>query len=109
MKSVFEEKGKGRADAQKIVPPQFAEMSRRFVQQLQESHDGNEIRAMAASSVASPCLKVGVFSRAPVCPIPYYVQIFLEIEADHHLGDERDSLMDRVTMGLITSSGTYRC
>ncbi|RXW16432.1 hypothetical protein EST38_g9415 [Candolleomyces aberdarensis] len=89
MKSVFEEKGKGRADGQKIVPPQFSELSRRFVQQLQESHDGNEIRAMAASSVASPCLK-----------------IFLEIEADQDLGDERDSLMDRVTMGLITSTKT---
>jgi nucleolar protein 9 len=60
MKSVFEEKGKGRADAQKIVPPQFSEMSRRFLQQFRDSHDENEIRAMAASSVASPCLKVRI-------------------------------------------------
>ncbi|KAF6741754.1 armadillo-type protein [Ephemerocybe angulata] len=86
MKSVFEEKGKGKADMQKSVPHSFTEMARRFVETLRSAVDGNEIRAMGASNVAGPCLK-----------------IFLDIEADQQMSEESDSLMDRVTAGLISS------
>lgn len=58
MKSVFEEKGKGKADSQKAVPPQFTEMARRFVEHLRSSLDENETRVTGANSVAGPCLKV---------------------------------------------------
>jgi hypothetical protein len=58
MKSVFEEKGKGRADVQKAVPPQFMATARRFVEHLRSSSDENETRVTGANNVAGPCLKV---------------------------------------------------
>lgn len=59
MKSLFEEKGKGKADGPKSVPTEFSAMARRFVEHLRSSVDANEIRVMGASNVAGPCLKVG--------------------------------------------------
>jgi len=58
MKSLFEEKGKGKADSLRSVPPQFMEMARRFVRTLHSAMDGNEVRVLGASNVAGPCLKV---------------------------------------------------
>lgn len=42
------------------VPAEFQEMARRFVQTLREQLGANEVRALAASQVASPVLQVSV-------------------------------------------------
>jgi nucleolar protein 9 len=59
MKSLFtDNKGKQREDMRRTVPAEFTAMARRFIEQLRSGLSGNEVRAMAASKVASPCLKV---------------------------------------------------
>ncbi|KAH6896386.1 armadillo-type protein [Coprinopsis sp. MPI-PUGE-AT-0042] len=59
MKSLFtDNKGKQREDIRRSVPAEFTAMARRFIEQLRSGLSGNEVRAMAASKVASPCLKV---------------------------------------------------
>ncbi|KAF9004819.1 armadillo-type protein [Cyathus striatus] len=71
-------------NAYKSVPPEFSRMARRFVEALAEQLDDNEVRALAASRVASPSL-----------------QLILEVEADQNLSNEARSLMDRVMVGII--------
>ncbi|KAF8875333.1 armadillo-type protein [Gymnopilus junonius] len=86
MKSVFaDEKGKGK-EISRNAPPEFSKMARRLVQIVRNELDGNETRAMAASKVACPGL-----------------QMLLEVEADQDMSNEPGSLMDRVTVGLITA------
>ncbi|TFK35011.1 armadillo-type protein [Crucibulum laeve] len=87
MKSVFDDdKGKGKEAPTKSTPPEFCKMARRFVEVLREQLGDNEVRALAASKVASPSL-----------------QMMLEVEADQNMGNEPGSLMDRVMFGIITS------
>ncbi|KAF5364123.1 hypothetical protein D9756_000966 [Leucocoprinus leucothites] len=86
MKSVFDkDKGKGPSDSLH-TPPEFHEMAKQFIKTLLTELDENEVRAMAANKVASPSL-----------------QMLLEAEADHDLSGEPGSLMDRVTVGVISS------
>ncbi|TFK28643.1 ARM repeat-containing protein [Coprinopsis marcescibilis] len=86
MKSVFQDnKGKQREDSRRQVPAEFTAMATKIIQELRGRLGGNEVRAMAASKVASPCLKV-----------------LLGVEADLELSDEPDSLLDQVTMGIVT-------
>ncbi|KAJ3571667.1 hypothetical protein NP233_g3597 [Leucocoprinus birnbaumii] len=87
MKSVFD-KGKGKDHSNALhVPSGFHEMARRFIRTLVTELDENEVRAMAANKVASPGL-----------------QMLLEVEADQGLSDEPGSLMDRVTVGIMSAS-----
>lgn len=61
MKSFFnDEKGKGKEVVTKSVPPSFPKMARRFVETLRNQLSENEVRALAASKVASPGLQVRV-------------------------------------------------
>ncbi|KAI6033881.1 armadillo-type protein [Pisolithus microcarpus] len=88
MKSVFSnEKGKGSETQNVTVPSQFRDSAVRFMRDIREQVSANEIRALAANKVASPVL-----------------QLLLEIEAE--VGEEAspDSLMDRVLVGMVTSS-----
>ncbi|KAH6888360.1 armadillo-type protein [Coprinopsis sp. MPI-PUGE-AT-0042] len=88
MKSLFtDNKGKQREDIRRSVPTEFTAMARRFIEQLRSGLSGNEVRAMAASKVASPCLKV-----------------ILGVESDLGMSNEPESLLDQVTMGVITHS-----
>lgn len=58
MKSVFE-KDKGREPVRQLQAPlEFHQMTKQFLEVLKSGLDENEIRAMAASKVASPGLKV---------------------------------------------------
>ncbi|KAF9268292.1 hypothetical protein L218DRAFT_918805 [Marasmius fiardii PR-910] len=69
------------------LPAEFGGMSRRFVMKIRQELGGNEVRALAASDVASPCLTM-----------------LLHIESDNRMADEEDSLMDRMTVGVISAS-----
>ncbi|KAF5388249.1 hypothetical protein D9615_000027 [Tricholomella constricta] len=87
MKSVFtEEKGKGKEAPPKSMPTEFRQLARRFVEALRADLGENEVRALAANKVASPSL-----------------QLLLEVEADQGMASDRDSLMDRVTVGIVTA------
>jgi nucleolar protein 9 len=58
MKSVFE-KGKGKESATQLqAPSEFRQMTGKILEVLRTDLDENEVRAMAASKVASPGLKV---------------------------------------------------
>ena len=62
MKSVFSSRGAFQDDRSATrlnAVPEFSDLARRFVQQLRENLDANEIRALAANKVASPVLQVG--------------------------------------------------
>ncbi|XP_006459728.1 hypothetical protein AGABI2DRAFT_202089 [Agaricus bisporus var. bisporus H97] len=86
MKSVFE-KDKGREPVKQLqAPSEFHQMTKQFLEVLKSGLDENEIRAMAASKVASPGLKM-----------------LLEVEADLGSSGEPDSLMDRVTVGVVSA------
>ncbi|KAF9448476.1 hypothetical protein P691DRAFT_800795 [Macrolepiota fuliginosa MF-IS2] len=87
MKSVFE-KGKGKEVSNPSLAwsPEFHEVARKLTEVLRSALDENEVRAMAANKVASPGL-----------------QMMLEVEADQGLSNEPGSLMDRVTVGVITA------
>ncbi|KAK1229483.1 Nucleolar protein 9 [Marasmius sp. AFHP31] len=80
-------KGKSSAARLTRTPPEFADMARKFVNTIRETLGGNEVRALAASDVAGPCLTV-----------------LLHIEAVNDMSDEEDSLMDRMTVGIISES-----
>ena len=61
MKSVFASRGNsqnGRSTLETHTVPEFSELARRFVQQSRKDLNANEVRAMAASKVASPVLQV---------------------------------------------------
>lgn len=62
MKSVFISGGDcqdGKSVLESNTVPGFQKLARRFVQQLREDLDANEVRALAANKVASPVLQVG--------------------------------------------------
>ncbi len=57
MKSVFE-KGKEKESSHSYqAPPEFQDMTKRLIETLLSELDENELRAMAANKVASPCLQ----------------------------------------------------
>ncbi|CAA7270741.1 unnamed protein product [Cyclocybe aegerita] len=89
MKSVFvDDKGKGKLQetVSKNCPPEFTKMARRLVEAVTTELDDNDTRAMAANRVACPGLK-----------------LLLEVEADQGMSSEPGSLMDRVTVGVVSS------
>ncbi|KAF8632424.1 hypothetical protein AX17_004865 [Amanita inopinata Kibby_2008] len=87
MKSVFtDEKGKGKESAVSSVPAEFRQMARRFVKTLRAELGDNEIRAFAASKVASPALKM-----------------LIEVEAIQGMAGISGSLLDCVTMGVVSA------
>ena len=59
MKSVFTDgKGKEKEGPSKSTPSEFGELASRFVDTLRTELGENEVRALAANKVASPCLQV---------------------------------------------------
>lgn len=63
MKSIFDDaKGKGKEVQTRSVPSSFPTMARRFVETLRNQLSENEVRALAASKVASPGLQVTFFA-----------------------------------------------
>ncbi|KAJ6567278.1 armadillo-type protein [Mycena vulgaris] len=87
LKSVFRD-GDNKGDAAVDAPPEvFTRAARKFVEVVRSKLDGNETRALAADKVASPTL-----------------QMLLAVEADQQMTEDADSLMDRVLVGLISSS-----
>ncbi|THU83938.1 hypothetical protein K435DRAFT_765540 [Dendrothele bispora CBS 962.96] len=87
LKSVFDNKGKGKEGHRMKTPPEFSKQARTFVEVLKSELDDNEVRALGADKIASPCLTM-----------------LLEIEASHGMSDQPKSLMDRVTMGIVSAS-----
>ncbi|TRM68525.1 armadillo-type protein [Schizophyllum amplum] len=88
MKSVYaDEKGKAREETQPTRPDEFSQCARRCIIHLRETMDDNEVRALVSNKVASPCL-----------------QAILEVEANLGMSDEPDSLMDRITVGLVSET-----
>ncbi|TCD70472.1 Nucleolar protein 9 [Steccherinum ochraceum] len=69
-----------------LRPDKFKELIRRFVVDIRTKLGENEIRALAASQVASPVLKM-----------------LLEAEAEENMADEPGSLMDTVLAGLVSA------
>ncbi|KAF9468782.1 armadillo-type protein [Collybia nuda] len=87
MKSVFvEDRIKGKEALVKRTPAEFRQLARRFVETLRTELGENEVRALAANKVASPGL-----------------QMLLEVEADQDMAKDHGSLMDKVTVGIITA------
>ncbi|GLB33404.1 putative ARM repeat-containing protein [Lyophyllum shimeji] len=87
MKSVFaDQKGKEKELPLPSTPAAFQRLARRFVEVLGTELGENEVRALAANKVASPVL-----------------QMLLEVEAHLGMAGDPDSLMDRVTMGIISA------
>ncbi|KAJ7477142.1 armadillo-type protein [Mycena galericulata] len=86
LKSVFKDVEDGDS-ADEGTPEIFTRAARKFVQVVRNNLDGNETRALAADKVASPTL-----------------QMLLAVEADQKMTEDSDSLMDRVLVGLISSS-----
>lgn len=59
MKSVFvADKQQPIAESVKATPSEFAPIAVQFVRAVRDNLGGNEVRALAASSVASPVLQV---------------------------------------------------
>ncbi len=58
MKSVFSEAQPTQPEAVKTTPPEFSPVAVKFVKVLRENLGANEVRALAASQVASPVLQV---------------------------------------------------
>ena len=60
MKSVFVSRDRqgGKPVLRPNTVPEFSNLAKRFVQQLKEDLDANEVRALAANKVASPVLQV---------------------------------------------------
>ncbi|KAE9395631.1 ARM repeat-containing protein [Gymnopus androsaceus JB14] len=85
--SVFAAKGKGKEVTGHEISPEFRSMSRTFIETIQNNLGDNEVRALAADKVASPCLLM-----------------LLDVEAELGMADEHGSLMDRVTVGVISAS-----
>ncbi|KAL0949796.1 hypothetical protein HGRIS_009833 [Hohenbuehelia grisea] len=87
LKSVFNDgKGKASESSHKNLPQEFHAVSRKFVRVIRDELGENEVRALAASKVASPVL-----------------QMLVEVEADEGIHDEPGSLMDCVLVGIITA------
>ncbi|KAF9531020.1 armadillo-type protein [Crepidotus variabilis] len=87
MKSVFnDESGKSTGRSGSVTPPEFSLSARRIIEVVRDGLGENEVRAMAADKVACPTLKV-----------------LLEVEAEQDMSNERGSLMDRVTVGVISA------
>ncbi|KAG7096605.1 hypothetical protein E1B28_004022 [Marasmius oreades] len=88
LSSLFSDsKGKGNEVRLIKVPPEFDAMARRFVTTTRAELGSNEVRALAASDVAGPCLTM-----------------LLHIETLYQMADEENSLMDRMTVGAISES-----
>ncbi|KAK7471121.1 Nucleolar protein 9 [Stygiomarasmius scandens] len=87
LKSVFDSKGKGKEGYIIKTPPEFQSQARVLVKVLKKELGDNEVRALAADKVASPCLTM-----------------LLEVEALQGMSDQSKSLMDRITMGVISAS-----
>ncbi|KAJ7087237.1 armadillo-type protein [Mycena belliarum] len=87
LKSLFKEGSNGGAQVIDAPPESFTRAARKFVEVMRSELDHNETRALAADKVASPTL-----------------QMLLAVEADQQMTEDPDSLMDRVLVGLITSS-----
>ncbi|KAF5393695.1 hypothetical protein D9757_000366 [Collybiopsis confluens] len=83
----FDNKGKNKELLEHSIPPEFRVMSRTLIEAVRSKLGGNEVRALAADKVASPCLLM-----------------LLEVEADLGMANEPDSLMDRVTVGVVSAS-----
>jgi len=58
LKSVFDSKGKGKEGYISKSPPEFQSQARVLVKVLKKELGDNEVRALAADKVASPCLTV---------------------------------------------------
>ncbi|KAJ7499330.1 armadillo-type protein [Mycena latifolia] len=87
LKSVFKEGYAAGGQTIDAPPEMFTRAARKFVEVVRSELDGNETRALAADKVASPTL-----------------QMLLAVEADQQMTGDADSLMDRVLVGLISSS-----
>ncbi|KAJ3849729.1 armadillo-type protein [Lentinula lateritia] len=86
--SVFnDKKGKSKEMTSRQMLPEFRTMSQRFVEAIRNELGDNEVRALAADKVASPCLLM-----------------LLNVEAELEMADEHGSLMDRVTVGAVSAS-----
>ncbi|KIK65684.1 hypothetical protein GYMLUDRAFT_258395 [Collybiopsis luxurians FD-317 M1] len=86
--SVFTDmKGKSKEVMEHQVSPEFRAMSRTLVETVRNELGDNEVRALAADKVASPCLLM-----------------LLDVEAELGMAEEPSSLMDRVTVGIISAS-----
>lgn len=100
MKSVFSN-GQKTGEVSPDTPPEFKKSAGKFVQVLREQLGANEVRALAASQVASPVLQVSIaFHLTLLAHISR--QMLLEIEAEEDRSYEPDSLSDRVLDSLIT-------
>ncbi|KAF7301584.1 hypothetical protein MIND_00723900 [Mycena indigotica] len=86
LKSVFEEASNEDSIAYS-QPAAFKSSVQRFLHAVRQGLDPNETRALAANKVASPTL-----------------QILLAVESEQQMTEEEDSLMDRVLVGLVSSS-----
>ncbi|KAJ7265839.1 armadillo-type protein [Mycena haematopus] len=87
LNSVFKDSDNRREFGSYVPPEEFSQTARKFVDVVRHELDANETRALAADKVASPTL-----------------QMLLAVEADQQMTDDPDSLMDRVLVGLISSS-----
>ncbi|KAJ7229049.1 armadillo-type protein [Mycena pura] len=88
LKSVFKAtSGKEDSAVVSTPPKSFTETARKFVELVRKELDDNETRALAANKVASPTL-----------------QMLLAVEAEQQMAQDTDSLMDRVSVGLVSFS-----
>ncbi|KAJ3990394.1 armadillo-type protein [Lentinula detonsa] len=86
--SVFtDKKGKSKEVTARSTLPEFRAMSQKIVEAIRNELGDNEVRALAADKVASPCLLM-----------------LLNVEAELEMADEHGSLMDRVTVGAVSAS-----
>ncbi|KAF9076613.1 armadillo-type protein [Rhodocollybia butyracea] len=86
--SVFDvEKRNDKETTNTQISPKLRAMSRTFVETMRNKLGDNEVRALAADKVASPCLLM-----------------LLDVEVELEMADERGSLMDRVTVGIVSAS-----
>lgn len=58
--SVFDKKGKSKEVTGRETSPEFRAMSRTFLETIRNDLGDNEVRALAADKVASPCLLVSL-------------------------------------------------
>lgn len=64
MKSLFDDK----SEPSKAVPQNFASLAERLMKTVRETLSPNEVRALAASPIASPVLQVCVFRNRILIP-----------------------------------------
>jgi nucleolar protein 9 len=70
-----------------LVPPSFEDLSRALLLNIRQKLDENEVRALGASKVAAPLLR-----------------LLLALEAHLQFTDQPGSLMDSLLSGIITLS-----